>query len=306
MGKRGLKIGVIGAGIMGQNHLRILASLPGAALVGIADPDSEKLKTLAARYDVPVFPDYQRLLPLADALIIASPTATHYQIAVACLNAGKHLLIEKPPAKTCVEARQLIQLADEKKLAAAVGFIERFNPAYQELIKLIRKEKIIGVQIQRFSPFPERVSDVNVIQDMMIHDLDLLLNLFPNETIEEIKAEGRKIKTKVWDKVSATFYYKTGFIVKVSADRTAAEKTRKIIITTDNALIEADLLNKRVFLRELEHPLPSVHHTKQSDQLTAELTDFVKAVKTNSAPSVTIADGARAMALAEEVEKACS
>jgi predicted dehydrogenase len=306
MGKRGLKIGVIGAGMMGQNHLRILSSLPGVNLVGLADPAVEKTQTLATQYGILTFPDYQSLLPLVEALVIASPTATHYQVAVDCLNAGKHLLVEKPPAKTSIEAQQLVQLANEKKLIVATGFIERFNPAYQELVKLIRKEKIIGVLAQRFSPFPERISDANVIQDMMIHDLDLLLNLFPNEAIEEIKAEGKKIKTKVLDKVSATFYYKAGFIAKVEADRTFESKVRKITVTTEKALIEADLLNKQVLLRELVHPLPSIHHTKTNDQLTVELNDFIKAIKTQSAPSVTIEAGYRALALAEEVEKVCS
>jgi virulence factor len=303
---RGLKIGVIGAGNMGQHHARICATLSGACLFGVADPDWQRAGEVAARFEAESFNTCQEMLPQIEAAIIASPTETHFEIARECLLAGKDLLVEKPLAKNPEDARRLVELAKEKGLVLAVGMIERFNPAFQELRRLLKKEKVIGINIKRLSPFPERITDANVIQDMMIHDLDLLANLFPGDEIEEMKAEGEKVKSEKLDKVSATIYFNSGVIARVEADRIFGLKTRKITAVTDKGLIEADLLNKRVYVRDLQHHIPSVHHTKDIDQLTAELTDFVKAVKGRTLPAVTGEDGLKAIKLAEEVEQACS
>lgn len=301
-----LKYGVIGAGVMGKHHARILSRLSGVKLVGIAEPDPEQAKSLPDIYRPIVFKDYKELLPEAEAFSLASPTSTHFEIGMECLNAGKHLLIEKPLAQTSEQAKILVETAKTKGVVLAVGLIERFNPAFQELCKLIKKERIIGIDLKRFSPFPERITDANVIQDMMTHDLDLLVHILAKDEIEALKAEGKKIKTDKFDTVSATFYFKSGIIAKVSADRVFGLKTRKIVATSERALIEADLLNKKVYIRNLEHPLPSVHHTKDLDQLTEELKDFIKAIKTGAKPTADGEDGFKAIALGEEVEKACS
>lgn len=303
---RGLKYGVIGAGVMGKHHARILSQLSGVKLIGIAEPDPEQAKSLPDIYRPIVFKDYHELLAEADALSLVSPTSTHFEIGQGCLRAGKHLLIEKPLAQTSEEAKQLVALAQEKNLLLATGLIERFNPAFQELCKLLRKEKILGIDIKRFSPFPERISDANVIQDMMVHDLDLLTCLLPQDEIETLKAEGKKVKSDRLDTVTATFYFKSGIIAKVAADRVFSIKTRKIVVTVEKGLFEADLLNKRVYLRDFQHPLPSVVYAKPLDQLTEELKDFVKAVKEGTRPRVSGEAGYRAIKLAEEIEKACS
>jgi len=303
---RGLKIGVIGVGSMGRHHARVSSLLPGAHLFAVADIDDKKAKDLGDRYGARAFKDYLEMLPLVDAVTISSPTETHFEIAQHCLSAGKNTLVEKPLAKRSDDAKKLVDLAQAKNLVLAVGMIERFNPAFQELAKLIKKQKILGIHIQRFSPFPERIADANVIQDMMIHDLDLLLSLLPLDEVEGMKATGTKEKTDKLDKVSATFYLKSGTIAKVEADRVFGIKTRKITVTTDNGLIEADLLKKRIYLRDLQHHVPSLHHTKEKDQLTEELKDFIKAIKNGSKPRVDGEAGCRALQLAEEVEKACS
>jgi len=303
---RGMKLGVIGVGIMGLNHARTIASLPGVQLVGLADQDEQKTKQLEVQFGVPVYKDHKELLPNVDAVVIACPTSAHFEVAQDCLNAGKHLLVEKPLTGFVDQAQKITDLAKEKNLILAVGLIERFNPAFIELAKLLRKEKIIGLHAARFSPFPARISDADVIQDMMVHDLDLLLTLIPNEEIESLKAEGKKIKTKKLDKVSATIFYQSGLLAKVEADRVFGIKTRKITATTDRALIEADLLNRRVYIRDLQSHIPTTHHTKQQDQLTAELSDFVKAIKKNSQPTVDGTAMTKALKLAEEVTKACS
>jgi predicted dehydrogenase len=303
---RGLQYGVIGVGSMGRHHARISASLPGIKLAGIADLDQEKAQTLSSQFGAHAYKDYKEMLAKVDAVSIAAPTATHFEIAKECLAANKNILVEKPLSKTSAEALELTELARSKNLILAVGMIERFNPAFVELCKLIRKEKIIGIHLKRFSPFPERITDANVIQDMMVHDLDLLLNLLPQDEIEDLKAAGSKERSGKLDKVSATFYFRSGIISKVESDRVFGIKTRKITVTTEHVMIDADLLNKRIYIRDLEHHIPSVHHTKEADQLTAELTDFFKAIKNGTPPRVTGEDGYNVLKLAEEVERACS
>ncbi len=303
---RGLKIGVVGIGSMGRHHARVSSLLSGAHLFAVADIDDKKAKEVADRYGVRVFKNYLEMLPLVDAVTISSPTETHFEIAHHCLNAGKNTLVEKPLAKNSSDAKKLVDLAQAKDLVLAVGMIERFNPAFQELTKLIKNQRVLGIHIQRFSPFPERITDANVIQDMMIHDLDLLLSLLPLDEVESMKVTGTKEKTDKLDKVSATFYLKSGTIAKIEADRVFSIKTRKITVTADFGLVETDLLNKRIYIRDLQHHIPSLHHTQDKDQLTEELKDFIKAIKTGSKPRADGNAAFRALKLAEEVEKACS
>jgi len=304
---RGLRIGVIGVGSMGQNHARVLSAfVKGTNLVAISDANETLAQEIAGKYAAESLLDYRAVLPLVEAVIIATPTATHFSVGKECLEAGKHALIEKPLASTSAEALTLAELAKSKGLVLAVGLIERFNPAFTELRKLIRKEKIIGINIKRASPFPARITDANVVQDMMIHDLDLLNILLAHDEIESLTTEGKKVKTKNLDFVSATVHFKSGVIARVVADRVADGKTRKISVTTEDRMVEADLLNKQVYIRDLKHAAPSVHHVKNCDQLTDELTNFVAAIKNHTAPEVDAFAGYRATKLAEEVEKACS
>ncbi|MFC1571708.1 Gfo/Idh/MocA family protein [Candidatus Margulisiibacteriota bacterium] len=306
MRRERLKYGVIGAGSMGRHHIRIVSTLPGVQLTAVAEPNDEQAKSVPDILKKLIVKDYKEILSKVDAISIVTPTATHLEIGLECLDAGKHLLIEKPLAINSEQAQQLVDSAKEKNLILAVGLIERFNPAYKELGKLIKKEKIIGINIQRFSPFPDRITDANVIQDMMIHDLDLLVNLLPKDEIEEIKAEGKKVQSKKLDRVSATIFFRSGIIAKVAADRVFGIKTRKISVTTEKDIIEADLLNRRINIRDLQTHVPSVHHIKAYDQLTAELKDFVSAIKNEARPAVDGLAGLKATKLAEEVESKCS
>jgi len=211
---RGLKIGVVGIGVMGEHHARICSTLPGAKLAGIADLNFDKASSLGNKYSVPAFSVFSEMLPSVDAVSVVTPTSTHFEVGEACLLAGKHCLIEKPLCVNSLDAKKLFDLSRQKSLVLAVGHIERFNPAFVELQKLVRKEKIVGINIQRLSPFPERISDANVIQDMMIHDLDLLLSLLPNDEIDTIKAKGKKEKSAKLDQVSATVFFKSGVSVR--------------------------------------------------------------------------------------------
>lgn len=198
----------------------------------------------------------------------------------------------------------LVDLSAKESLVLQVGFIERFNPAFQKLLRLIKGEKIIGIDIKRFSPFPERISDADVIMDMMLHDLDLF-SLITSEEVIDLRAKGEKVRTKKYDRVIATFTHKNGIISRLEANRVFGSKTRKISVTTDKSLIEADLLNKSIYVRDFSSPTPSTLPVKAVDQLTLEQQDFVSAIKTKSSPTVSGSDGLKALILAEEVFKAC-
>lgn len=303
----GLKIGVIGVGTMGRNHARTLScSIPGVKLAGVADSNESIASEAGKLLSVPSFTTHKELLPFVDAVVLAAPTSLHYEIGSYCLENGKHLLVEKPMAKTVAEAESLLSISLERGLILAVGFIERFNPAFQELLKIIRKEKIVGIDIKRLSPFPERITDANVIQDMMIHDLDLLCSLLPQDQIEQIKASGEIVKGAALDRVVAHFYFKSGIIASVEASRIFSTKSRNILITTESGLYEVDLLEKRIYFRNFIHALPSVLKFKIFDQLTAELKDFSQAIKNKRAPMVDGEAGLRAIKLGKEIEKLCS
>lgn len=301
-----LQIGVIGAGMMGENHVRLLSTIYGIKLAGLFDLDPARAAVIAEKYRTKAFATLPELIAAVEAIILVSPTSTHYELAKELIAAGKHLLVEKPLAATAAQAEELVQLAKEKGGVLAVGHIERFNPAFTELLKLIRKEKLLGIDIKRLSPFPERISDADVIQDVMIHDLDLLLAMRPNDEIESIKAEGKKVKSKNLDQVIATIYFQSGVIAKVEANRVFGSKTRRIVVASDNWLFDADLLTKQLYMRDLVKHIPTVHHTKKNDQIFDELNNFIKAIKTGSPPLVDGEAGYKALKLAEEIKKACS
>lgn len=304
-----LKIGVIGAGMMGDHHARIYSTLPGVKLAGITDVDEERGKAAAEKYKTKFFPSIDSLLEKVDAVTISTPTSTHFEISTKVLDAGKHLLVEKPLAKTAEEGERIVALAKEKNLILAVGLIERFNPAFLALKRILIKERPLIIDFKRFSPFPERISDVSVVFDMMIHDIDLAFDLARAE-IKEFKAEGRKERTKFLDQAFVNIFFDCGLIVNIEANRVHDKKERSIRLNCEDKNIEVDLLNKKVFktfLPDLNLPLAPVPPKRVpvliADQLTLELKDFVVSIKRGGSPQVSGDDGLRALKFALEVEK---
>lgn len=306
---RGLKLGIIGVGSMGKNHARIAASLSGVRLAGIADVNAAAAEEVAKQFEVQAFQGYKSLLPEVEAVCIVTPTGTHLEIARDCLEAGKHVLVEKPFTGEHQKASSLINLAKQSKSVLHVNLIERYNPAVQKLLRLIKGEKIHGADFKRFSPFPERISDTDVIFDMMFHDIDLLSLIVPDE-IESIKAKGEKLRTKKFDRATATILHKSGTISRIDANRVFGSKTRKTSITTEKHLIEADLLNKIIYVRDFSCATPSAVPVKPADQLTLCLEDFIEKIKavkkTGELPSYANPESALlAIQLAERIREAC-
>lgn len=303
MNKR-IKLAVIGAGAMGNYHCQKVISIPGVSLVGISDLDTERAEKIATSVKTTAFKDFQKLFPLADTYILATPTKTHHSIAKEVLLAGKNLLIEKPFTGNSQKADELIALAHEKQVVLGAGFIEAFNPAFTKLRKMIKGEKILGLNFKRLSPFPDRITDTNVIFDMMIHDLFLYILLLPIE-IDSIKAQGKKGKSGSLDAVTAVFALKNGVICRFETSRIFGFKSRNISVTMEKEVVEADLLNKRIYCRDFSSPTPSTVPVKIADQLTEELKAFIETVKGKSPPPFNLDQVSLSLKLAKEIEKAC-
>jgi len=300
-----IKLGIIGLGVMGENHVRIASTLPGVQIIGAADTNHSRLEEVSKKYGLTCVANYQELLPRVDALIIASPTSTHFEIATNCLQAKKHLLVEKPFTASSKLAEELINLAKENQVKLFVNFIERFNPSFHKLLQVIKGERIHGLTLSRLSPYPERIIDTNVIFDMMIHDLDLLSQITSDKIIT-IKAKGKKVKSSQLDQVEVVMTHESGLITKIEASRIFGVKSRKISILTERCLWEADMLHKRLYRRDFTSAHPSTIPVQPKDQLTEVHAQFIKAINGKPCNLPEGQDAAWALNLAERIMSQCT
>jgi len=300
---------------MGERHCRVCANLPRVELVGVADLDEARGPRVADLYESTYFRDHRALLPQLDAVTIAASTPTHYGLAAECLERGLHVMVEKPIAETIEQAQQLVQMADERGLVLQVGHIERFNPAFMELKHVIEDMALISINMRRLSPFDTSNTDVDVIRDLMIHDLDLAADLVGSE-LEGVTAWGRSISTGAIDHAVAGLSYKDGPIVMLFASRVTEQKVRAIEIVAEGAYVEVDLLNKSVLIHRRMFPqyldnhnitkyrqesIIERIHVPMFEPLMLELRHFADCVRGNIPSKVPGSDGLRALQLAEAV-----
>ena len=310
-----VRIGVIGTGIMGERHCRVCANLPSVELVGVADLNEECGRQVADRYETTYFSDYRALLPQTDAVTIATTTDSHFDLAKVSLEQGLHVMVEKPITETLEQAQQLIQMAEERGLVLQVGHIERFNPAFLELKNVTEAMHLIGVTMRRLSPFDLSNTDVDVIRDLMIHDLDLAVDLV-GAGIEGLSAWGRSISTVGIDHAVANLSFRDGPVVTLFASRVTEQKVRAVEVIAKGAYIEADLLNKSVLVHRRTFPqyldnhnitkyrqesIIERIHVPMFEPLMLELRHFVDCVCENRPSQVPGSDGLRALQLAEAV-----
>lgn len=301
-----VKVGIVGCGVMGGFHTKVASELKEAKLIGVYDADQSKSQETADKFQTKSFESIEALCLEIESLIIASPTATHFEIAKNALEKGLHLLVEKPITLDSISAELLVSIAGKKKKLLAVGMIERFNPAFTKAFSIVKKEKILGFNIQRFSPFPERISDASVVWDVMIHDIDLALTL-NKSGVDSIKADGKKIKSERLDEVTSTVFFKDGAIANISCSRAKNDKYRHLQITTERAIYDVDLLVKKVFKREFETLITKTEiETIPADQISLEQKDFYSSIENNRAPRCPASDAIAVMKIAEEVEVKCS
>ncbi len=313
-----IRVGVVGVGNMGQHHARVLSLLKDVELVGVADLNVDRGLDTASKLRIRFFEDYHELLPLVDAVCIAVPTRLHYDVGVTCLRAGVHVLIEKPIAATIAEAESLVNTAAECNRILQVGHIERFNPAFQELSKVLKHEQLLAIEADRLSPYSQRANDVSVVFDLMIHDIDLLLELVPGQVVR-LSAHGNQVSDSGYlDYVTATVGFDSGVIATLTASKVTHRKQRRIVAHCKNSLTESDFLNNEILIHRQttadymteygqvlyrQDGLIEKVYTSNIEPLNAELEHFVACVRGGQQPSVGGVQALQTLRLASLIEQ---
>jgi predicted dehydrogenase len=311
-----VRVGVIGIGNMGWHHARVLSLLRDAELVGVADPDQERGGLAVEQFGCRWFADYHDLLAEVEAVCIAVPTLLHHRVGMAALQAGAHVLIEKPIAATQEEATALIQAAETAGRLLQVGHIERFNPAFRELLKVVASEDIVVLEARRHSPNPDRANDVSVVLDLMIHDIDLVLELAGSPVVRMAAAGGRSSDGPI-DYVNATLAFANGVVASLTASKMAHRKIRRLYAHCRNSLMETDFLKHNLRIHRRSNGSVSADHgelvyrndgfieevsTTSIEPLYAELEHFLQCVRGVEVPAVDGLQASRALLLADLIE----
>ncbi len=303
-----LKCAVIGAGYLGKFHAEKYANLPDCELVAVVDTNADIAQTVADKHGAQALTDYAPLLGNVDAVSIVVPTTLHYQVAKDFLNAGSHVLIEKPITTTVEQADELIAIAKAKNLILQVGHLERFNPA---ILALDKDEKPLFIESHRLSPFNPRANDVSVVLDLMIHDIDIILALVDSE-IERIDASGTAVLTKGTDIANARLTFKNGCVANVTASRISMKLERKMRLFRPSSYASVDFQNRilqkyRTGEKEMFPGVPEIISEEAtfetSDALLAEIQQFVNCIQTGEQPLVTGEAARLALATAIQITK---
>lgn len=241
-----LRIGVIGTGHMGKNHVRNISEEKRFDFVGIYDANQEQAKAVAELYDVPAFNTMAELLAQVEAVVIAAPSSLHKEIALQAAECGVHALVEKPLATTSSDAEEIVNAFAKKNLFLAVGHIERFNPVFRELQKLTRPEDIFYAEATRYSPFSGsgRITDTSVVEDLMIHDVDLVCALMGKKDLRSVHGRGTPVQSPQTDFATCLLDFEGKSHAVIHASRVAQNKERLLKVHTADCFICADLLQK--------------------------------------------------------------
>ncbi|HXX06541.1 MAG TPA: Gfo/Idh/MocA family oxidoreductase [Pseudolabrys sp.] len=289
--ERPLRVGVVGVGVMGSNHARVFAGLPGVELVGVADPDSKQAEFVARTLSCIAVSDVSELLDRdLDAITIATPTHLHREIALACIARGVHVMVEKPIASSVEEGRDILNAARRAGLILMVGHVERFNPAVEAIKDAIRGEDILSIAITRVGPFPPRMSNVGVVIDLAVHDIDLI-RWFTESDIVEVQPQLSSAVAEREDIALLQFRTASGVLAHINTNWLTPFKARNVTVATRGKYVTGDLLTRQVtecfgFQPDGSYSMRhlSVGH---AEPLRAELLAFLRAVRSGTAPAVT-------------------
>jgi predicted dehydrogenase len=298
-----LRVAVIGVGHLGKHHARILAALPGVELIAVVDTNRARAEEIAAAHQTRPLFDARDLDGQVDAVTIAVPTAIHRDIARPFLDAGIAALVEKPLARSLAEADDLIAAAGRSHAILAVGHTERFNPAVEAARRFLRDPRFI--EVHRLGTFPERSLDIDVVFDLMIHDLDVVLSLVASD-VEAVDAVGVPVLTSRVDIANARLRFANGCIANLTASRISRDRVRKIRFFQPSAYVSIDYAAQKLEIYRLETgggPAPSIHGgdvaVENEEPLRLELADFADAVVSRRPPRVTGEQGRRALEIAQ-------
>jgi predicted dehydrogenase len=302
-----IRTAVIGAGYLGRFHAQKYATLPNSALVGIADPSPAARAAMAAELGVAVHADYRELLGRVDAVSVVTPTPQHFSVATAFLEAGAHVLVEKPMTVTVEEGMALVATARRAGRILQVGHLERFNAAVQALQPMLTVPRFI--ECARLSPFKHRGTDVDVVLDLMIHDIDLILSVVRSPVVA-VDAIGTSVFSKEIDIANARLRFANGCVANATASRVSFKTERRLRMFQDDAYVSVDLHQKVLtVIRKGDGlgpdgmPKVAIEETtyEQGDALKAEIEAFLHAVATGTAPPVTGEDGLLALQTAVSI-----
>lgn len=298
-----LNVGVIGAGIMGQKHIKTYLSKKNCLLVGVVEKDISKYESLQESFNVPIYKDIYCLLDNVEAVSIATPASTHYELAKFLLENKKHVLLEKPITYTVNQANDLIKIAKDNNMILAVGHIERFNPVFGVLYRILSEEQPFFIEIHREGPYDPRIFDVDVIMDFMIHDLDLLTYLY-NDRLLLKSAYGINIFSEKSDIVSAQLFEKNGTMINITSNRASEQRKRKWKLLFHNKTIEIDLLNRKISYFEQKNGMAHIisDYYNSIDPLILEISNFLDCITSGSKPTVDGIQGLNALSLSEQIQ----
>ena len=315
-----LKVGVLGAGHLGKIHIRLLKEVSDFELIGFYDPDFEKAKAWSAEIGVPFFENDDALIEQCDAIDIVTPTVAHYDCAVKCFKSGKHLFIEKPVAASMDEAREMLKLAHEANVKVQIGHVERFNPAF-----LASKDYISNpmfIETHRLAQFNPRGTDVSVILDLMIHDIDIVLSVVKSP-VKKISASGVAVVSDTADIANARIEFDNGCVCNLTSSRISLKNMRKSRFFQRDAYISVDFLKKAAEVVRMKHvegeedpfgiyiELGNNKGKKQiyfdnpkvdeTNAIKMELELFAKSILNNTTPVVSLQDGVNVMNVAHKI-----
>jgi len=311
-----LRVGVIGTGMMGQRHCRVYSTLRRAQLVGVCDANPAAGNRVARQYDVTFYETIEDLLTNVDAVTLATPTQSHFELAMRCLAQGVHVLIEKPITETLEQAETLAKAAEASRLVVQIGHIERFNPTYIELKHVLEGMTLLAVNLRRLSPYEGSNTDVDVVLDLMIHDIDLALDLMGQEPTS-VAAYGLTVFSGAIDHATVQLGFDSGPLLTLTASRVTEQKVRSIDVTALKAYVEGDLLNKSISVHRrtigeyLNQNQQGIKYRQESiverisvpmlEPLLLEVQSFVGSILENKPSSIPARDGLKTLRLATAI-----
>lgn len=304
LSKEALKVAVVGVGYFGSHHARVLSSMPEVQLVGVVDSNTIRAQELATRFNTKAYGDIKEVIPFADALCIATNTESHYGIAIECIRHNRHVFIEKPVTSTLSEAIELKRGLSNRGLIVQVGHIERFNPVFKKATELLDTPLLF--EAERLSPFFERSANIDVVKDLMIHDIDLILTILRTQgidtEIEEIDADGMSLLTDKIDLAIARVRFSSGITAYLKVARVARDKKRQMTVYQKDGYLTLDLHAKE-FVRFSCSDQSFIHEAvvDAEEPLYLELRSFVNSILQGTRPVVGLDDAIEALSVAETI-----
>ena len=302
MSAKKLRIGVVGVGHIGSSHARLYADIPSAQFSAIYDVDPGKANAMAKKYGVTAAKSLEEFAGLVDAASVATPTNTHYEVGLPLLERGRHLLIEKPITENTQHASELAERAARDHLVLQVGHIERFNPVLSALEARLTRPRFI--EAHRLSPYPDRSTDISVVLDLMIHDLEIILHLV-HAPVQSIDAVGVPVLSRGEDIANARLRFENGCVANITSSRISPERMRKIRVFQEDAYLSLDYEKQtgEIYRREAGKITRNKVEIEREEPLKRELAAFIECASTGREPRVSGFQATAALELAVEITK---